>query len=47
MSQYFWEIKWLTNCKNGATNEQRGACGNKTVYDRGIRQEKPSGGNDV
>lgn len=37
----------LTNCKNSATNEQRGACGNKTVYDRGIRQEKPSGGNDV
>lgn len=35
----------LTNCKTVATNEERGAFGDKTVYDRGIRHEKPSGGN--
>lgn len=34
----------LTSCKTVATNEG-GACGDKIVYDRGIRHEKPSGGN--
>ena len=35
----------LTSCKTVATNEEGGACGDKTVYEREIRHDKPSGGN--